>query len=496
VRGSRATGLALAALLFALLAAPAGATGPGGPTPQLGHHGRWITDARGRVVILHGVNMVNKRAPYTPSATGFGDDDARFLAHEGYNTVRVGLIYKAIEPKPGTYDDAYLADVRNTVDTLARHGIYSLLDFHQDLYNERFFGEGWPDWAVQDDGLPNQPNLGFPYNYFGMPALIRAFDHFWANSPGPREVGLQNRYAAAWRHVARLFRDHPHVVGYDLMNEPWPGTPWATCANTQGCPAFDAVMTRFWRRTIREIRRVDPDTLAWYEPTVLFNFGSNTNVGSVRDPHAGFSFHDYCLAGTPQSCDVFDDMVFANARRHGKTMGSALMLTEFGATDDLESLRLMVERADESMIPWQEWHYCGCADPTTSGPGATQAMVLDPAQPPVGANLKRAKLRVLSRAYPQTIAGRPRGWSFDQDSRTFRMTYTTEAVAGGTLPADLQTVIAAPRRQYSDGYAVEVHGARVTSTPGAERLRLTNCRGIHDVSVTVTPGAGPTQQSC
>ncbi|MCW2659182.1 MAG: endoglycoceramidase [Mycobacterium sp.] len=36
--------------------------------------------------------------------------------------------------------------------TLASHGIVSLLDFHQDLYNEAFQGEGAPAWAVQQAG--------------------------------------------------------------------------------------------------------------------------------------------------------------------------------------------------------------------------------------------------------------------------------------------------------------------------------------------------------
>src|SRR5439155_1111277 len=162
----------------------------------------------------------------------------------------------AVEPTPGAYDDAYLDHIADTVATLARHGILSLLDFHQDLYNERFAGEGWPDWAVQDDGLPNQPNLGFPGNYVGMPALQRAF-------------------------------------------------------------------------------------------------------------------HDYCLA-TPNStdpfdggaCDGFDDDVFANALKHVAATGDAVMLTEFGATQDQGILRRMADRADRNMVSWEEWHYCGCDDPT------------------------------------------------------------------------------------------------------------------------------------
>src|ERR1700736_6283157 len=144
----------------------------------LGHAGRWITDTGGRVVVVHGINMVYKLPPYYPAAVGFGDDDAAFLRRIGFNAVRGGVIWKALEPRPGVYDDAYLAQIAGTVATLTRHGIVALLDFHQDMYNERFQGEGAPDWAVQDDGLPAFPQYGFPGNYLLMAALQHALDHF------------------------------------------------------------------------------------------------------------------------------------------------------------------------------------------------------------------------------------------------------------------------------------------------------------------------------
>ena len=64
--------------LLLILALPAGAFAAG-PKAPLGHSGRWITDARGRAVILHGVNMVYKLPPYAPRAAGFNAPDARFL---------------------------------------------------------------------------------------------------------------------------------------------------------------------------------------------------------------------------------------------------------------------------------------------------------------------------------------------------------------------------------------------------------------------------------
>src|SRR5947209_10760950 len=289
---------------------------------QPSHAGRWITDSHGRVLIVHGLNMVYKRAPYAPAVTGFGADDAAFLEASGFDAVRVGIIYKAVEPRPGVYDDNYLASIAGTVSTLAAHGIYSVLDFHQDMYNERFAGEGWPDWAVQDDGLPNQPNEGFPGNYETMPALQHAFDHFWLNSAGPGGVGLGDRYAAAWRHVAERFRGNPDVLGYELLNEPFPGSQYPSCATPAGCPVFDQqFLAPFIRRTLAAIRQVDPTTLVWYEPNVIFNFCSNTNLPAFGDRATGFAFHDYCVAAQnsgqePAACDSLENVPFQDAVAH------------------------------------------------------------------------------------------------------------------------------------------------------------------------------------
>jgi endoglycosylceramidase len=485
--------------LLVYASAPAAAA-PAGP---LGHAGRWITDASGRVFITHGMNMVYKLPPYHPAAVGFGDDDAAFLASEGYNTVRVGIIYKGVEPAPGVYDEAYLDQIAHTVKTLAAHGVFSMLDFHQDLYNELFQGEGWPDWAVRDDGLPNQPQTGFPGNYIVMPALQRAFDHFWNNDPAQTTtftdtIGLQDRYAAAWRHVAARFRGNPNVLGYELLNEPWPGTTWQTCANNLGCPVFDAIMTQFIKRTLAAIRMADPSTLIWYEPNVLFNDGADTNVGSTGDRSTGFAFHDYCLSagfnGTDNpDCDTFDNLVFANAEKHSAATGAALLMTEFGATDDRAILNKMTGRADQSMVSWQEWQYCGCSDPTTSGPGAKQAIVLDPAKPPTGDNLKPAKLELLSRAYPQVVAGTPQSFSFDPDTKVFALRYATARAGGGALPAGSETEIVLPQRQYPSGYAAAVQGASIRSLPGSTLLRVGACPGVGEVAVRVQPGSGRSQ---
>jgi endoglycosylceramidase len=475
------------------------------PTAPLGHSGRWITDARGRVVILHGVNMVNKRPPYYPSATGFGDDDAAFLQRNGFDAVRLGLIYKGVEPNPGAYDDGYLNQVAATEADLARHGVFSQLDFHQDLYNEKFQGEGWPDWAVQDDGLPN-PQNGFPVNYLTNPALIRAFDHFWANDPGPGGVGLQDRYAAAWGHVARRFASANHTLGFDLMNEPWPGTPYTTCLVPTGCPVFDTgTMAPFYHRVISQIRSVDRQKLLWYEPNVLFNFGADTNIPALGDGSTGFSFHVYCLTGLIAgtggvTCPTLNDRVFENADKHAQTTGDALMLSEFGATDDLDTIRSNVQQADHHMVSWEYWHYCECLDPTTSGSG-TQAIVIDPNQPPTGSNVKQAKLDVLAEPYPQVVAGTPSGYAFDQATGRFHLAYSTKGPGGKNFARrspkrskrarkSRETQIFLGRDHYPGGYRVSVNGGGIASKPGASVLKVIACPGRRNVTADVVPAGG------
>jgi len=476
------------ALLALALAAPAAAA----PTLPLGHAGPWITDAKGRVVILHGFNMVYKRPPYAPDAIGFGADDAKFLAREGYDTVRVGVIYKAVEPEPGKYDDAYIARIAKTVNLLGRQGIVSLVDFHQDMYNERFQGEGWPDWAVLDDGLPAQPQNGFPGNYLGMPALQRAFDNFWANAKGPGDVGLVDRYAAAWQHVASKFASNRYVLGYDLLNEPWPGASWQDCINPTGCPASDPKLATFTKTTLTAIRKADRSHLVFYEPWVLFNDGGGTTIGPFDDKRAAMSFHDYCLsAGSSDSyegCATFDDMVFQHADEHAQRTGDALLMTEFGATKAVDILTAMVERADQHMIGWQDGHYCGCDAPTTSGPGDKQAIVIDPKKPPTTKNLDPGKLKILTRPFPQAVAGTPKAYAFDAAKHVFTLSWTTQRATGkGTFGAGAITEVRVPKRQYPKGYVAKAKGAKVTSKPNAPVLVLAARNGAKTPSVTVAP---------
>ena len=466
------------ALLCLLAAAPAGARAAGPP----GHAGRWITDSQGRVLILHGLNMVYKRPPYAPAATGFGADDARFLAAHGFRVVRLGIIYAAVEPSPGVYDDAYLRSIAGTVRTLGRAGVLSLLDFHQDQFNERFHGEGFPAWAVQDGGLPDGPDRGFPGNYTSMPSLQHAFDAFWADSPGPGGVGLSTRYASAWGHVARAFSGSPYVLGYDLFNEPWPGTNWQACGSPAGLPGVRPPARRRpgqGDRRDQERRRAPPRLLRAQRHLQLRP--AHAPPRPAR-PAPG-DVLPRLLPGD-LGCAPTERKVLANARARSAKTGDALLLTEYGAVDDLAALRRVAGEADAGAVGWTEWAYCGCADPTGAVPPSDEALVLDPARAPSGANVKAAKLRALERPHPMAIAGTPRAYRYDVGHRRFALSYDTRRPSGrGRFGAGARTAVWLPAGRR---WRVRASGARVVSRPGAHVLVLAARAGARRVSLRVS----------
>jgi endoglycosylceramidase len=172
------------------------------------------------------------------------------------------------------------------------------------------------------------------------------------------------------------------------------------------------------------------------------------------------------------------------------------METEFGATDDTGYLTDMVQRADHYMVPWLEWAYCGCSDPTTSGPGDKQAIVRDPARAPAGANLVAPTLHALVEPYPEVVAGTPSSWGFDPSTRTFSLRFSSLRAGGGTrFPAGSVTQVAAPALVYGGRYAARVRGGAVISKPGASVLRVASCPGARSVSVVVSP-TGRSHGSC
>src|SRR3546814_14412781 len=70
-------------------------------TGPLRADGRWLRDAQGRIVILPGLQLAHKTAPYYPPPAGFTDDAVRLIRAAGFNAVRPAWFCKGLDPARG-----------------------------------------------------------------------------------------------------------------------------------------------------------------------------------------------------------------------------------------------------------------------------------------------------------------------------------------------------------------------------------------------------------
>lgn len=447
----------VASLLAAALGAGLASAGPAAAAP-LRVRGTHLVDGQGRTVILHGVNVVYKPAPYLPrrggpEATRFDARDVARLRGWGFDAIRLGIAWKALMPSPGVVDRAYLRRLLAVTRLAERGGLYVLLDMHQDQWSERFQGNGAPDWATKDDGLPFSSLGPFPLNYFSQ-AVGRSFTNFYEDRDGVR-----TRFAAAWAAVARAVRGDPGVLGFDVLNEPSCELQVdPPCHIPPAADAYRRWLAPLYDQLIPALRRADPTHPSAYEEGLQVNAGYPMLFGRpplARWPFPGtlLSHHVYCtpLIRPMPACPAQERDAFAEAAAAGRRNRVAPLVTEFGATDDLAPLRRVTDLADAHGEGWLYWQYKTYRDPTTAaggGPGGADAeSIVDAA-----GRVKAAKVRVLSRAYPERVSGTGARWSYDDGTRQLRLTFAASRRA--------DTVLVLPTALYPRGAGVEVLGGR------------------------------------
>lgn len=179
-------------------------------------------DPSGQEMIFHGLNLVNKN----PEENYLGPKDKEAIEKIrswGFNCVRLGVIWDGLEPEPGIFDEDYLRGLDDRIRWAAENDLYVLLDMHQDLYSV-LYSDGAPEWATLPGDQPHVTGEIWSQSYFISPAVQTAFDNFWKNAPAPDGTGIQDHFIDAWRQVAERYKDQNHVIGYDLMNEPFMGS--------------------------------------------------------------------------------------------------------------------------------------------------------------------------------------------------------------------------------------------------------------------------------
>jgi endoglycosylceramidase len=409
---------------------------------------RFITDDRGRALVFHGCNFDGsaKGDSGLPQRT---DEELHGLAGTwGFNFARYLIFWARIEPdEPGVYDEAYLDAVEEWLDRMAAAGVAVVLDMHQDVWGpfagSPYRGEhsdGAPEWATITDGRPFIDFAGmfgaWAFNYLS-PDVMRAFDNFWAYDRHPE---LQDGYAAMWAHVAARFKDHPAILGYDLMNEPWQGTGLLRYRD------FDEnEYTQFNQRMIDAIRAVDEDGWIFYEPNAfLANQGGRSYVKKLDDPRDGpdrvaYFPHLYpvlidLLGGYDPAKDHALDHWEAARVEEAKRQDAPMLSGEWAMLywfDDANRF-LWNDRALRTLERVTSgWAYWDCGFFLRDEGDAIRSLVAS--------------------AYPRKIAGSPVAYGYDPVTGVFQVAF--DEAPGVTGPTEIYLPAS---RDYSGGWTLEV----------------------------------------
>ncbi|GAB3119414.1 glycoside hydrolase 5 family protein [Glaciibacter psychrotolerans] len=268
------------------------------PSVVVHHEGSHYLRAGNVPYVPVGAHYVPPSGPDWPWRVGAADFDQSFraMAAAGMNTVRIDLIWAAIEPAPGCMDEAHLQVIDSLFDAAERHG----LTLHPALFVGGEVGDA----------------------YWDLP---------WASGRNPHSdeelLVLQERHAGV---LARRWRDRPSLVAWDLTDEP---PFWLFAEDTSDDQA------RAWTaRIVAAIRAEDPEHLITVG-TASQEVDHGPFRADVIAPLLDFScVHPYAI----YSPELYPDRLLSTRMTHSAAFETALaagagrkvMVHEFGASSN------------------------------------------------------------------------------------------------------------------------------------------------------------------
>lgn len=97
---------------------------------------------------------------------------------------------------------------------------------------------------------------------YTAPEVASAFEALYANTDG-----IQDKMMDFWKHVAKTFGNNPNVIGYDILNEPWPANLYKEPSLFYDTKKFDKEkLFPLSQYAHRAVRSVDQRTPIMFEP--------------------------------------------------------------------------------------------------------------------------------------------------------------------------------------------------------------------------------------
>ena len=456
-------------LIFAILSGPSllGRVSACWRTTNQGHRtesmrikvrGPWMIDIHGRVRIFHGFNAVQKSPPW--SAVTMNDTQLKYYKDWGFNAVRLGTMWSGVQPASRTtFNATYLQVLTDMVERARKHGIYVLLDMHQDVISSKFHSyDGVPRWLIN-----KMPDSSHPYPW-PLAKLSQWADGYLTEAVGVAFQCLYDNVAGAkdamgifWKKVASTFKSHDNVIGYELINEPWAGDIYKYPELLLPGNAGDKNLAPLYESLNAAIRSVDNQTIIFYEPVtwgMVFPGNGTRGSGFSRVPggpayadRSVMSWHYYCwilavhdkhpYGRTKRTiCDsLLGPKVFDSVQSDIKRVGGGAFLTEFGTcepdgnpnTTETIECDFVLKLADKHLQSWTYWDSNFFNN-----------------------TVRYDVVRPFARAYARAVAGIPVSMTFDLKSRTFNFVFDLDP----NIPAPTEVFL--PPLQYPTGFSVTV----------------------------------------
>jgi endoglycosylceramidase len=418
--------------------------------------GTVLLDELGREVILRGVNAGgrSKFPPFIPfdfTDTTFDQDLAEYLDRVvkwGHNLVRMPFSWEGLEPERLTYDSSYLDRYTAMIDAAAARGLRVIVDFHQDVFARPYCGDGFPLWALPPP-VPDPPAdcTDWFMGYFDSEEVREAFDRFWNNSDQ-----IRDSFEDMWRYLAGRTWSRQGVIGFEVINEPAPGTAdeetWAP-----------QVLTAFYSRMVTVIREVAPDAPVFFDSSGISATTAETTLERPQVQGLVFAPHYYDASVVMGNWSGADPLEMI-ARWKAKADGWAVpcLLGEFGVPPSEpradEYLRAAYDALDTLRMHATVWEYSHSVEDWND----EGMSIVD-----VGTG-ERSYTPEVVRAYPAAVAGTITSYEYNAGRRSGTLVFDAQA--------DGLTEIAVPTRLFEDIH-VQIDGpAAWTHDRTAQRLLI------------------------
>ena len=434
---------------------------PAPPDHRLAPDGTVLRDALGRIVFLRGVNAGgrSKFAPFVPfdfasTEAGFQESLDRYLdraAEWGVSALRVPFVWAAVEPTPGTDDEIFLARYDALLDGAWKRRIWTIVDFHQDIYSDVYCGDGFPGWTLP---FPTpEPHHDCPdwfVRYSQDEDVKAAFDKFWSD-----EHGARTAFRALWERLAARHATRPGVLGYEPINEPHQGT-----ANLKTWE--QTTLTPFYTEMAALLRAKDPTALVFFDATGTDGIGAATYLDKPEGEGLVFAPHWYdsiaLFGGTPSPSNA--TTYLSKWADKGREWNMPVLLGESGVPRDLETagefVTAMYDAVDDNALHFTYWEYSDSKETWN----AEDLSLID-----YEGQEATAITSVVARPYPRAVAGEAPSFRYDAAARRFALAYDAPTENG-------VTEIIVPERNYPAGYRVELSNGCVDAThPGVLLVR-------------------------